>query len=243
MKTTFKKIEANLQRLVEGTIARFIPQSLHKLNILTKLVEAMHSGVQLGVSGELIAPNLYYIAINSPEIANSINHKVLLDNLSSFLAENGQESGYKFPTYPVVRFEFVQFLAPGEFSVKAYNSLAEISPTEGVSVETTGLAIQKPVNAYFIIDGTDIYHLSSVLINIGRRPDNQLVIPDPSVSRLHAQLRLKDGRYIVFDLESASGTKVNGKPIHQHELQSGDVLMVGKIPLVFVQEEEDDLVD
>jgi hypothetical protein len=163
--------------------------------------------------------------------------KALLENLASFLIEAGQDAGYIFPASPVVRLEHQNELAPGKFVVTALNSLAEISPTEGISVNAPVSPNLVPDNAYLIIDGTEVFHLDSVFINIGRRPDNQLIISDPSVSRLHAQLRAKDGKYFVFDLASASGTKVNGKTIHQHELQSGDVLLLGKVPLVFVQEE------
>lgn len=41
---------------------------------------------------------------------------------------------------------------------------------------------------------------------IGRGNDNDLVIPDKSISHHHATIMVKDGRCIVRDLESANGT-------------------------------------
>lgn len=46
-------------------------------------------------------------------------------------------------------------------------------------------------------------------INVGREPDNDLVIADPTVSRRHAQVYRRDGRWVVRDLDSTSGTFVD----------------------------------
>jgi ABC transport system ATP-binding/permease protein len=52
------------------------------------------------------------------------------------------------------------------------------------------------------------------LLRIGRAPESDLVVPDLSVSRVHAELRnLGDGRYEIADLGSHNGTFVNGQRI------------------------------
>lgn len=48
---------------------------------------------------------------------------------------------------------------------------------------------------------------------LGRREDNAYVIPDPRVSRVHAEIRKEAGAVIVTDLGSSGGTKVNGEEI------------------------------
>ncbi len=61
---------------------------------------------------------------------------------------------------------------------------------------------------------TSVMRAPAKLLRIGRDPSNDLVIPDLSVSREHAELRnLGDGRYEIADLASHNGTFVNGQRI------------------------------
>jgi pSer/pThr/pTyr-binding forkhead associated (FHA) protein len=82
----------------------------------------------------------------------------------------------------------------------------------------------------------EVYPLRVAVLNIGRRADNHLIIDDPRISRVHAQLRLVRGRFVIFDLESSGGTWVNGERIHQRALQPGDVISLSGVPLVFGQD-------
>jgi hypothetical protein len=62
---------------------------------------------------------------------------------------------------------------------------------------------------------------------IGRHPSCDVLLAGQSVSRRHAALRFRDGRWIVQDLESRNGTRVNGERVQRCELRPGDVLTVG----------------
>ncbi len=81
-----------------------------------------------------------------------------------------------------------------------------------------------------------IIPLDRSVINIGRRPDNQMVIDDPRVSRVHSQLRAIKGRYVIFDLDSAGGTFVNSQRISQYTLLPGDVISLAGFPMVYGQD-------
>ena len=61
-------------------------------------------------------------------------------------------------------------------------------------------------------------------IMVGRTSDNDLVISDGSVSRLHATLRIENSRLTVIDNNSANGTYVNGKRIDTADLCNGDIV-------------------
>src|SRR3984957_6397071 len=61
---------------------------------------------------------------------------------------------------------------------------------------------------------TSVRRAPARLLRIGRAPESDLVVPDLSVSRVHAELRnLGDGRYEIADLGSHNGTFVNGQRI------------------------------
>jgi FHA domain len=66
---------------------------------------------------------------------------------------------------------------------------------------------------------------------IGRDPDCDLTFADTAVSRRHAHLRFRDGRWILQDLESTNGTWVNGVRVGRCELRHGDELVIGELHL------------
>src|SRR5689334_23714192 len=50
-------------------------------------------------------------------------------------------------------------------------------------------------------------------ITIGRVQGNDIVLPKGNVSKRHARIVLKDGKFIIVDLKSTNGTYVNGRKI------------------------------
>jgi hypothetical protein len=77
------------------------------------------------------------------------------------------------------------------------------------------------------------FDFDRVQITVGRTMENDVVLPDPSISRQHFFIRDKGGAYIIKDLESSNGTKLNGKPIKEEVIRSGDVIQAGKVRLRF----------
>jgi DNA-binding SARP family transcriptional activator len=66
---------------------------------------------------------------------------------------------------------------------------------------------------------------------LGRHPSCDVVLPESSVSRRHAEIRLTNGRHLLLDLSSANGTWVDGKPVLQHLLEDGDTFTLGGLDL------------
>jgi ABC transport system ATP-binding/permease protein len=67
------------------------------------------------------------------------------------------------------------------------------------------------------------------LLRIGRAQGNDVVVPDPSVSPQHAELRnLGDGRYGLIDLGSHHGTFVNGRRIGRAIVTERDIIGIGR---------------
>ncbi len=62
---------------------------------------------------------------------------------------------------------------------------------------------------------------------IGRSPDCDCVLTHPSVSRLHAEIVLKNGSYILHDNGSRQGTYVNGDQVDTYTLSPDDQLQLG----------------
>ena len=76
---------------------------------------------------------------------------------------------------------------------------------------------------------------------MGRREDCDFRIPLGDISRKHCRIIKEDNTLKIEDLGSSNGTYVNGKRIHESELQAGDTVQIG--PCVFVAQIEGEPAD
>jgi hypothetical protein len=76
--------------------------------------------------------------------------------------------------------------------------------------------------------GTVVPLSKDKIFRIGRLKTCDLQIETGAVSRNHAEIILKEGSWIIQDLKTANGTRVNGNKVNQHTFQEGDVLSIGK---------------
>jgi len=70
-------------------------------------------------------------------------------------------------------------------------------------------------------------------IQVGRLVENGLQVCDPAVSRCHFALEQENGGFLLRDLGSRRGTFVNGQPVRERLLESGDLIAVGDTLLLF----------
>jgi len=79
-----------------------------------------------------------------------------------------------------------------------------------------------------------VYRLSEGSVSIGRDPSNAIVLPDNWVSRTHARIIQEGERFIIEDLGSVNGTRVNTRFITRHVLDGGDMIALGGTTLQFL---------
>ncbi len=235
MKIKLATIEARLQALIEGSAARLFPPTPQSDNLASLLVQAMNNAIDTRVVDPL-APNLYTLFAHPNQVESLRENDNLLETLVQVLEESGNEAGLRFLSHPVIRVAANSDLAPGQIRIKARNSWENLPETADLPTERAAIIENMPSNAFLIVNGTDIFPLTQKVINIGRRDDNQLVVSDVRVSRIHSQLRVFKGRYVIFDLDFTGGTFVNGERIHQHTLYPGDVISLAGVPLVYGQD-------
>jgi hypothetical protein len=82
-------------------------------------------------------------------------------------------------------------------------------------------------------NGAD-FPLSLELIKIGRGADNDIHLPDPTVSRKHAILTRTGSTYMIQDVAGSSGTRVNGLAVSARQLKTNDVVRLGSVELKFI---------
>ena len=92
-----------------------------------------------------------------------------------------------------------------------------------------------------VLEGIDrgrVFRELELPVTIGREEGNSLRLNDERVSRFHAKVQLDGDDYILTDLESTNGTRVNGTAIQIRRLRVGDRVGVGRSLLLFGSNEE-----
>lgn len=70
-------------------------------------------------------------------------------------------------------------------------------------------------------------------ISVGRSKENDIVLQDMSVSKNHFHIKKIGEKYVIIDLKSANGTRVNGENVNKKSLKNHDLIEVGSIKMRF----------
>jgi hypothetical protein len=228
-------LEDRLQTLIEKGTTRVLPIANQQAGISSTVISAMESSIKSDESGQLIAADLY-ILFTDLETAQILEEDPLLKNeMSELILAAGKQSGVHFSRPPSIKISADASMEPVSINVLAQYSLQKVDETSTLTVSSDeGNPI--PEYAFLIINGSQIFPLTEQVVNLGRRADNHVVIDDPGVSRVHAQLRAIKGRYVIFDLESLGGTFVNGVRLNQATLHPGDVISLAGVNIIYGQD-------
>lgn len=213
-----KGFERRLERMVEGVFARAFKSSLRPVELGRRLVREMDDQRTVNVRGQVAAPNHFTVSLGPEDHAQFAE---IGDSLTRELADaarsHARDEGYTFMGPVEVHLNLDDDLRTGSFSLSARFR-------EGVA-GTKGGAV--------ILPGGQRITLDSGVAVIGRAPGSAVHLSDSSVSRRHAELRPAGDGWLVADLGSTNGTKVNGLTVVERRLREGDVVSVGDVQLRF----------
>jgi len=77
------------------------------------------------------------------------------------------------------------------------------------------------------------YYLTGTRVVLGRSTNVDIQILDPKSSREHAEIVLIGKKYVLTDLKSQNGILINDLKVKQHELKTGDTIIIGKTVLKY----------
>jgi hypothetical protein len=235
IKGQLKQLESRLQTLIESYASRIITSKDLTDHLIHKLVEAMGEKHRRE-DDRIIAPNFYTLHL-PPGLATELrNNPVLVATLAHAIEKAGTETGFTFPSTPNITIIEDHDLSPEEVYTEAKIHLGPLESTKSLEEKAENASVIIPANAFLIVNGNQVFPLTQPVLNIGRRIDNNLVIDDPSVSRVHAQLRAIDEHFVIFDLASTGGTFVNGQRVAKSVLYPGDVVSLSGAQLVYGQD-------
>lgn len=222
------KLEARIESLVEGTLARLFAGHVHPRDVALQLARALEDSAASGEPG-----TLYHVGLNPADARELLaDHPDLAEQLGRELLGLAREAHLTLALPPRVRVEADPSRPPHTIAVTCENHPVAPSATQTMAPVQATAARGLP-RAFVILDGQRTINLRDNVVNIGRRLDNQIIVDDPRVSRSHAQLRLRFGHYVVYNLGSTAGTFVNGQRIEECVLRPGDVISLGGVPLIY----------
>src|SRR3954467_2402176 len=243
--SVLRTLESKLAGLVEGTFSRAFKSEVRPVEIARKLAKEMDRHRVQSLS-RTYGPNEYTVWL-SPEDRKQFDgyEDDLGRELSGYLLEHARRERISLPTRPTINFRTDAKLRLGEFGiqprlVRAPQEASE-QPSQGDHGHTMVYTVSDRLGgapgephpprgpARLLVDGrTEL--LGSGGAVLGRSREADVIVEDPNVSRRHAEVRPSGGSWIVRDLGSTNGVKVNGRrldPAHPQSLKRGDVIELG----------------
>ncbi len=234
------RLEAQLERLVEGAFAQLFGKKIRAQDIALQLVRALEDERRPARTGDPrpFAPDVYYIYLSAKVHTHLLRHHPdLTHTLSKHLVELATQAGYRLNYVPSIYLFADNRLDDGTLVVRAAHSDEQGSSTAAMQRVDVPMIQRAPMNAQLLLNGKKVFRLTEPLITIGRERDNNIILDDSYTSRHHAQLRLRFGVFTLFDTNSRSGTFVNNVQIKEHRLQSGDVIRIGKTEMIYLDDD------
>jgi hypothetical protein len=207
-----KGFERRLERMVEGTFARLFRSGIRPVELGRRLVREMDDDRSVDVRGRTLVPNDFTIELNEldhehfAEVGESLSRE-----LAEAAREHARDEDYVFMGPVAVHLEVDPGQHAGAFQVTARMKEGQGGVGGGSLLLPTGERMA----------------LGEHVVTVGRRPGSTLQLADPNVSRSHAEIRPHGNGWIVVDLGSTNGSRVNGTRIQSHELHEGDQVAFG----------------
>jgi len=233
------RFEALAERLVEGTFARLFAGRLRPLEVVTHLARAMEDHQVLSPGGVRQAPTHYWVYLHPDDCAAlEAEQQALEAELVRDVTELAAQTGLALEVVPSVHVLPDEDMAPHEVRVDARwmpvetDAEAGVEGTREMELDEGGAA-PPPGHPFLILEGQRHVSLVHPVVSVGRALDNAIILEDPRVSRHHAQLRRRYGRYVLYDLGSSRGTQINGYPVEECVLHSGDVISFAGVQVIY----------
>ncbi|HOU13702.1 MAG TPA: DUF3662 domain-containing protein [Anaerolineae bacterium] len=236
------RLESWIEQVVEEPFVRLFAGQLLSQDVARHLVRALEDGERIGADGTPEIPGRYRVALNPEDLqALQYHHPNLDTQLADALKTLAEKMKVRLMEPPAVLLESRAEVPLHTVHITQANRFAfSHEPTRDLDLESVRQRLAEETAstpAYLIVQGERTFDLTQPTVRIGRAFDNDLIIEDGRVSRYHAQLRYRYGRYILQDLGSRGGTTVNGFAVQEIVLRPGDVISLSGVDLIYAEEE------
>jgi hypothetical protein len=259
--SVLRTLESKLTGLIEGTFNRAFRSEVRPVEIARKLAREMEEHKSQTLTRTFV-PNEYRVFLSPRDRERFEGYEdALADELAGYLLEHARREELTLPARPVIEFETDGRLGLGEFGIQTgmvapdefhehepdadYEPEPErVPPPQAGRTMVYGNAgrLAEPLEerahtraptALLLVDGRRMV-VGPGGATLGRSRQCDVVINDPNVSRQHAELRPRGSSWVLTDLGSTNGSRINGHPVERSEVvRPGDEIEVGATILRF----------
>ena len=250
--SVLRSIESKIAGLVEGTFSRAFRSEVRPVEIARKLAREMEEHRTFSLSRTYV-PNEYRVFLSPRDRERFVDYEdALVSELTGYLLEHARRERLVLMSRPVVEFETDDRLGLGEFGIQTRvvnpepEADEDVVPEEEASGRTmiysTAGRVAEPLEerarsrqqtALLLMGGKRLV-VGSGGATMGRSRQCDVTVDDPNVSRNHAEVRPRGGSWVLTDLGSTNGSRLNGHRVEGSEvLKPGDEIEVGTTVLRF----------
>jgi hypothetical protein len=234
MEDESRQLHGVISSLVKDSISGNAAELVSIEAIADKMTKEVNACSRTDSRGQSYAPDQYTLSLNPDdfEALHEIEPEAQ-NKLSANLANALKQAGFILFRDPNITLATDPTLVKQDVRVIAWHSGDPLQFSNQLNDEDLEKLSQPPPGAFFIIEGKRYFSLNRKVVKIGRRLDNHLILEDRHVSRSHARLEVVEGRYVIIDLDSTAGTRVNARLITRHTLKPGDVISIAAVQLIY----------
>jgi pSer/pThr/pTyr-binding forkhead associated (FHA) protein len=245
--SVLRSIESKLESLFEGVFGRAFRSNVQPVELARKLVKEMDDHRSVSVS-RVYVPNEYtvYLAPGDREQFSDYEEQ-LCEELQDYLGEHARRERYVLLTAPHVKLDTDDDLDVGVFGIATRLVRGKRVPADAPAAqpEAGETMVYKPVelppepaihDTATLLVGDRRHELGGRTRVLGRSKDADIQVPDPNVSRRHAEVRYDGTTYTLVDLDSTNGIEVGGKRVKELPLVDGTQFKLGSTEIVFSEE-------
>ena len=237
-----------MSRVIEGWSARLFGAKLQPVQIAKRLIRAMEANQTISLSKTFV-PNSYVVSLGPIDFAQFDQYRKSLErDLAETVLGAARDRSFTLLAYPSVEIERDDDMPPGDIRVSCAmvdasgdevaadpKALGAVESGHTMVLDREALMKDRPRSPRASIEQRDgpAVPLGPDPVLIGRDPQNDVVLDDRRVSRKHAEVRLRLGRYTLYDLQSTNGTYVNGRRVAEKVLEDKDKISIGGLEIVF----------
>jgi len=248
--SVLRSIESKIAGLVEGTFSRAFRSEVRPVEIARKLAREMEEHKSLSVSRTYV-PNEYRVYLSPRDRERFADYEdALASELAGYLLEHARREQLALMSRPVVEFETDDRLGLGEFGIQTSVVSPEHEDDPEPAAEESGRTmiystagrVAEPLEerararheTVLLLTGGKRLVVGPGGATMGRSRQCDVMLDDPNVSRTHAEVRPRGGSWVLTDLGSTNGSRLNGRKLDGSEvLKPGDEIELGTSKIKF----------
>jgi len=239
------RVERFFERLVERPTARVFGTQVQPVQILRRIEREMEAGKRRRGDRSL-APDRFEVRLSTDDLAGLGPLDPVAEQLASGALAFARSRHLTLSQRPRVGLSATAAQTRGDIEVAAGFSAPPIASAGAGDEGSAGTrvfeapVVRAPEAALDVGEpgrSTRRVELSARPTLIGRGSDCDVVLADAHASRHHARLEVRGGVFVLTDLGSTNGTRVNGHRVREVVLGVGDKIELGQSTLRVVNPE------